>query len=204
MPKSYDNQGMRSFGPVFFLVLIIFAYAAPICSWAQEGYLNQELQNLASPTPTPAPAAPAEEPSFTQLSVRMFIVLIIIVGLIILLGFGMRKFLKGKRFGSGRIASVLSVTHIVDRKYIAVVEVLGRTLIVGVGADSVTLLADIGPALPPETDEAGSSGGQDRDRDASAFSDVLADRQAGMESAQASFLDDLTTQVKKKISRLKG
>jgi len=203
MPKSYNNMGMRSEGPVFFLVLIIFASFAPIDSWAQEGYLNQELDNLASPTPVPA--APADEPSFTQLSVRMFIVLTVIVGLIILLGFGMRKFLKGKRFGSGRIASVLSVTHIVDRKYIAVVEVLGRTLIVGVGADSVTLLADIGPALPPETEEAGSSGGQDRDRDARGFSDVLADRQAGMESAQASsFLDDLTAQVKKKISRLKG
>ncbi|MBN2207931.1 MAG: flagellar biosynthetic protein FliO [Candidatus Coatesbacteria bacterium] len=203
MPKSYNRLGIMCFSPLFFLFLITVASFAPVDSWAQEGYLNQELDNLASPSP--ATAVPAEEPSFTQLSVRMFIVLIVIVGLIILLGFGMRKFLKGKRFGSGRIASVLSVTHIVDRKYIAVVEVLGRTLIVGVGADSVTLLADIGPALPPDTEEASASEGQDRDRDARNFPDVLADRQAGIESAQtSSFLDDLTTQVKKKISRLKG
>ena len=197
--------GTRCFKPVVSLILIIFASATPIDGWAQEGYLNQELENLAAPSPTPAAsAAPADEPSFVRLSVRMFIVLTVIVGLIVLLGFGMRRFLKGKRFGSGRIASVLSVTHIVDRKYIAVVEVLGRTLIVGVGADSVTLLSDIGPSLPPEAEDIGSPEDVSREQNTSGFSDVLADRLAGMEGPQASsFLDDLTEQVKKKISRLK-
>ncbi len=194
---------IRCFKLVFFLSLVIFA--TPIGGRAQERYLNQELESLASPSPEPAAsAAPADEPSFMQLSVRMFIVLTVVVGLIILLGFGMKRFLKGKRFGSGKIASVLSVTHVVDRKYIAVVEVLGRTLIVGVGADSVTLLSDIGPALPLEPEEAGFAVPGSRDRDAAGFSDVLADKLAGMESAQASsFLDDLSEQVKKKISRLK-
>jgi len=197
--------GTRCLKPVIFLTLIIFASATPIDGWAQEGYLNQELESLVSPSPAPpASAAPADEPSFVRLSVRMFIVLTVIVGLIILLGFGMRRFLKGKRFGSGRIASVLSVTHIVDRKYIAVVEVLGRTLIVGIGADSVTLLSDIGPALPSEAEDARSSEGVSRDQSTAGFSDVLADRLAGMETPQASsFLDDLTEQVKKKISRLR-
>ncbi len=197
--------GIRCFKLVFFLSLVIFASATPIGGRAQERYLNQELESLASPSPeSAASAAPADEPSFMQLSVRMFIVLTVVVGLIILLGFGMRRFLKGKRFGSGKIANVLSVTHVVDRKYIAVVEVLGRTLIVGVGADSVTLLSDMGPALPLEQEEAGSSVPVSRDRDAAGFSDVLADKLAGLESAQASsFLDDLSEQVKKKISRLK-
>jgi len=193
----------KCFKSLFFLSLIILALLTPIDSWAQEDYLNEELESFVSPSPTPAAsAAQANEPSFVRLSVRMFIVLTIIVGLIILVGFGMRRFLKGKRFGSGRIASVLSVTHIVDRKYIAVVEVLGRTLIVGVGADSVTLLSDIGPALPPEAEDAGSSEGVSQNT--TGFSDVLADKLTGMDAPQASsFLDDLTEQVKKKISRLK-
>ena len=128
----------------------------------------------------------------------------VIVGLIVLLGFGMRKFVRGKRFGSGRIATVLSVTHIVDRKYVAVVEVLGRTLIVGIGADSVTLLSDIGPAIPLDADEVDTSSILSGDQDQAGFSDVLADRLSGMESNKASsFLDNLTDQVKKKISRLK-
>ena len=193
---------MKHSSSVLALTLIIFASATGIGAWAQEGYLNQELGDLASPSPTPA--APAGEPSFTQTAVEMFIYLTIIVGLIILLGFGMRKFMRGKRFGSGRIATVLSVTHIVDRKYIAVVEVLGRTLIVGVGADSVTLLSDIGPAIPLDAEEADSSAAVSRDQGPAGFSDVLADKLSGMESDKASsFLDSLTEQVKKKISRLK-
>ncbi len=193
---------MKHSSPVLALSLIIFASATGIGAWAQEGYLNQELGDLSSPSP--APAAPAGEPSFTNLSVRMFIVLMVIVGLIILLGFGMRKFMRGKRFGSGRIATVLSVTHIVDRKHIAVVEVLGRTLIVGIGADSVTLLSDIGPAIPLDADEADASSILSGEQDQAEFSDVLAGKLSGMESDKASsFLDSLTEQVKKKISRLR-
>lgn len=179
-------------------VLLVSVLLVPL--WAQGEYLGNALDELASPSPSP----PKEAPSFTEMSVRMFIVLIVIVGLIILLGFFMRKSLKGRRFGSGKMATVLCVTHIVDRKYIAVVEVLGRTLIVGVGADSVALLADIGPALPIETEAGVAPEGAPPSRTQESFSDALADKLSTMESDQAhSFLDSLTDQVKKKISRLK-
>ena len=135
----------------------------------------------------------------------MFVVLLVIIGLIIILGFVVKKMMKGRRLGSGKIATVLSVTHVVDRKYVAVVEVLGRTLILGVGADSVTLLSDIGPALMVEGEEDHSFGTPDRQQGAQGFSDVLADKLSTMESAQASsFLENLTDQVKRKIARLKG
>lgn len=178
----------------------LLASVLPVPLWAQGEYLGNELDELASPSPPP----PKKAPSFTEMSVRMFIVLIVIVGLIILLGFFMRKFLKGRRFGSGKMATVLCVTHIVDRKYIAVVEVLGRTLIVGVGADSVALLADIGPALPGEAQAAVTPEGANPSQPQEGFSDALADKLSTMESDQAhSFLDSLTDQVKKKISRLR-
>ncbi|MBN1593689.1 MAG: flagellar biosynthetic protein FliO [Candidatus Coatesbacteria bacterium] len=180
--------------------LCFIACGVPVL--CQEDYLDRELGGLSSPPPSGT--SPPEEPSFASLSIRMFIVLLVIIGMIILLGFGMKKFMRGKRFGSGRIATVLSVTHIVERKYIAVVEVLGRTLIVGVGADSVNLLADIGPTMPLEggtAEEAASDSGNTQNK--AEFSEVLADKISGMESEQAtSFLDDLTEQVKKKISRL--
>ncbi len=179
----------------------LLASVLPVPLWAQGEYLGNDLDELASPSPSP----PKEAPSFTKMSVRMFIVLIVIVGLIILLGFFMRKFVKGRRFGSGKMATVLCVTHIVDRKYIAVVEVLGRTLIVGVGADSVALLADIGPAPPLEAQAAvPPEGTNPTSQPQERFSDALADKLSTMESDQAhSFLDSLTDQVKKKISRLK-
>ncbi|HUT03831.1 MAG TPA: flagellar biosynthetic protein FliO [bacterium] len=181
---------------------VLLASVLPVPLWAQGEYLGNALDELASPSPSPSP--PKEAPSFTEMSVRMFIVLIVIIGLIILLGFFMGKFLKGRRFGAGKMATVLCVTHIVDRKYIAVVEVLGRTLIVGVGADSVALLADIGAALPLEAQAAVTPEGTNPKENQEGFSDVLADKLSTMESDQAhSFLDSLTDQVKKKISRLK-
>ena len=171
--------------------------------WAKGEYLGNELNDLASPSPSSSPPKEAA-PSFTEMSVRMFIVLTIIIGLIILLGFFMRKFLKGRRFGAGKMATVLSVTHIVDRKYIAVVEVLGRTLIIGVGADSVSLLADIGPALPLEAETPVTTENTAPAQPQESFSDALADKISTMESDEAhSFLNSLTDQVKKKISRLK-
>jgi len=182
----------------------LLASVLPVPLWAQGEYLGNALDELASPSPSPSPSPPKAAPSFTEMSVRMFIVLIVIVGLIILLGFFMRKFVKGRRFGSGKMATVLCVTHIVDRKYIAVVEVLGRTLIVGVGADSVALLADIGPALPLDAQAAVTPEGTPPSQPQERFSDALADKLSTMESDQAhSFLDSLTDQVKKKISRLK-
>jgi len=56
--------------------------------WAKGEYLGNELNDLASPSPSPSPPKEAA-PSFTEMSVRMFIVLTIIIGLIILLGFFM-------------------------------------------------------------------------------------------------------------------
>ena len=180
-------------------ISVLLALAISLVRAAEAPYLQRQIDQLASPTP---PAVP--EPSFTQLAVKMFVVLLVIIGLIVLVGFGMRRLMKSRRVGAGKVASVVSVTHIVDRKYIAVVEVLGRTLILGVGSDAVTLLSDIGPAFISEVEESQSGRPASGGRDAQGFSDFLAERLSGMESAQASsFLETLTDQVKKKIARLK-
>lgn len=189
---------------LLFYGLIAALSASPVRALAQEGYLEQELKELsaATPSPTPLQAAPNDF-SFFNTAATMFVVLLLIIGLIVLLGFVLKTFLKGKRFGSGKIATVLSVTHVVDKKYVAAVEVLGRTLILGIGADSVNLLADLGVAFVSEGEEAGASG-VDASTSAEEFSNVLAERVSTMEEGEAtSFLETLTDQVKKRAERLK-
>ena len=185
------------------LALITAVVVMFICTTtvtAQENYLETELKGISNNT------TPAQEPSLARLSVKMLIVLIIIVGLIIVLGFGLKKFMKGRRLGADKITTVLSVTHIVDRKYVAIIEVLGRTLIIGIGADSVTLLSEISAPFLSETGDGQTSSPESGNPQEAArdFTQVLGDKLSNENATDnPSFLEALSDQVKKKISRIK-
>ncbi len=68
--------------------------------------------------------------------------LLIVVGIILVI-YGLAK----KRFGSGRIGTgqinLLEMRHIMPKTALALVEVRGKTLLIGIGSGHINLLADI-------------------------------------------------------------
>jgi flagellar biosynthetic protein FliO len=87
----------------------------------------------------------AEAPSAGGLLIRTAGALLIIVGLIVAAGWGLRR-LGGARFGATGQDSpelaVLSSVGLGERRSLAVVRFANRTLLIGTTAQSITLLAD--------------------------------------------------------------
>jgi flagellar protein FliO/FliZ len=85
----------------------------------------------------------AEAPSVFGLVIRTFGALALIVGLIVAIAYGIRKF-GGPRFGATRDdspeLSVLSSVSLGDKRSLAVVKFGERTLLVGSTAQAITLL----------------------------------------------------------------
>ena len=72
--------------------ILLALSACLIESDAQEEYLGEELKQLSDPTPSATPTSRARQDfSFFDTAVTMFVVLILIIGLIILLGFTMKR-----------------------------------------------------------------------------------------------------------------
>ena len=96
--------------------------------------------------------ASAEAPSAGGLLIRTFGALLLIVGLIVAVGWGMRRF-GGARFGAksenAPALNVLTSVALGDRRSLAVVRFGGRNLLIGSTAQSIALLA---------TDDAGEGG----------------------------------------------
>ena len=94
------------------------------------------------------------------LSIKMFISLIIMLGLIFVLVFMLKRLkmgpLSGSRFPSMRLLGTLSLA---PRKGIALVEVCDQWLVIGIGAENVSLISRVDrPACDavPNTGDTGS------------------------------------------------
>jgi len=86
-----------------------------------------------------------EIPSLPGSLVKAFTSLLIIIGLIILTVYLLKRFLfsKGDLGISGKSLKMLSNIYIGDKKRVCIVEVLGKILVLGVTNSSITLLSEI-------------------------------------------------------------
>ena len=83
-------------------------------------------------------------PDLISTSVKMFTVLVILVGgLLIIFYYAKRKIGSQTRGSKGRLIKILGNTYIGVKKQIALVEIPGAVLVLGVSNDNISLLAKI-------------------------------------------------------------
>ena len=93
---------------------------------------------------------------------RMITTLSLVLGLIFLLFFGFKKYvLKNTAFGGGNLVQVLSTSFLAPKKNIALVEVAGEILVLGVSDQNISLLTSI--REPRRIDEIKSAHGDNGD-----------------------------------------
>jgi len=86
----------------------------------------------------------SEPVSLLSSGLRMVTTLSLVLGLIFLLFFGFKKYvLKNTAFGGGKLVQVLSTNFLAPKKNIALVEVAGEILVLGVSDQSISLLTSI-------------------------------------------------------------
>ena len=86
----------------------------------------------------------SEPASLLSSGLRMVTTLSLVLGLIFLLFFGFKKYvLKNTAFGGGKLVQVLSTNFLAPKKNIALVEVAGEILVLGVSDQNVSLLTSI-------------------------------------------------------------
>ena len=86
----------------------------------------------------------SEPVSFLSSGLRMVTTLSLVLGLIFLLFFGFKKYvLKNTAFGGGKLVQVLSTNFLAPKKNIALVEVAGEILVLGVSDQNISLLTSI-------------------------------------------------------------
>ena len=86
----------------------------------------------------------SEPVSLLSSGLRMVTTLSLVLGLIFLLFFGFKKYvLKNTAFGGGKLVQVLSTNFLAPKKNIALVEVAGEILVLGVSDQNISLLTSI-------------------------------------------------------------
>ena len=82
--------------------------------------------------------------SLVSSGLRMITTLSLVLGLIFLLFFGFKKYvLKNTPFGAGKLVQVLSTSFLAPKKNIALVEVAGEILVLGISDHNISLLTTI-------------------------------------------------------------
>jgi len=82
--------------------------------------------------------------SLVSSGLRMLTTLSLVLGLIFLLFFGFKKYvLKNTPFGAGKLVQVLSTSFLAPKKNIALVEVAGEILVLGISDHNISLLTTI-------------------------------------------------------------
>ena len=113
--------------------------------------LLPSIGRAADATVTAAPAAPSSPAGMLQVMIGLMLVL----GVLVVLAWGMKKISGGKQVGSGAIHIVGGI-NVGNRERILVVEVANEWIVVGVTATSITALStmpkqegvSLSPAMP--------------------------------------------------------
>ncbi len=159
-------------------------------------------------------------------SLKMLSMLALVLGLMFLLFYGFKKFvLKGTAFGRyDRWVRVLGTSFLGPKKSIALVEVAGEVLVLGIANDNISLLSRIDDedkierlisGAPPARREAAANGnghapGQEMNGHASGANGHKAEdgfdgllRQAA-KSPKDKYVQDVTEQIRRKMAKIKS
>lgn len=105
----------------------------------------EQIQKLydAPAAPTPQTSAPAQPESLTRQALKVFAVLAILCGAIILLGYVSRKYLPKTRVLAGlRLGSVMGRVHLTPKASLHYVKTGGRVLVLGVTPAGIHLITE--------------------------------------------------------------
>ena len=100
----------------------------------------------------PTMAWAADSPTTTETLLRTAWALLVVIGLILALyGLSKKRFFLNKP--GGKVITIIELRPLQPKSTLALVEVRGREYLLGVGANSITLLADLSeePALPAKS-----------------------------------------------------
>lgn len=93
-----------------------------------------------------------------EASIKMFGTLLLVVGVIVLVFYIMKRF-RLVPFQGGKEARMrlLGTLHLAPKRLVALVEVCGEWLVLGVGTESISLLSKVDPSAATEGNTAGGS-----------------------------------------------
>lgn len=97
----------------------------------------------------PSMAWAAESPTMTETLLRTAWALLVVIGLILVLyGLSKKRFFLNKP--GGKVINIIELRPLQPKSTLALVEVRGREYLLGISANSITLLADLSdkPAPP--------------------------------------------------------
>ncbi len=98
------------------------------------------------PETAPPAKKPAAEYDLIGSTIRMVGSLAVVLGLIFLVLWVVRRFFTQRPLvAGGQVISVLAARHIAPKKQIVIVEVEGQKLVLGLSGDSITYLTRLGP-----------------------------------------------------------
>lgn len=97
--------------------------------------------------PTPSPVVPlAETSSLLTAIAKVFGSLLVVVGLMLLLLYFIKRTGLGTGLGRGGSAiTILETRMVAPKKYITIVEIAGRCLALGITDQAINLLTELGP-----------------------------------------------------------
>jgi len=108
------------------------------------GESSSSMKKTAFGLQPPEDKKKSEPVSLLSSGLRMVTTLSLVLGLIFLLFFGFKKYvLKNTAFGGGKLVQVLSTNFLAPKKNIALVEVAGEILVLGVSDQNISLLTSI-------------------------------------------------------------
>lgn len=108
----------------------------------------------------PASAWAAEPPDMTSALLRTGWAMLVVIGLILAL-YGLSKKRLLPRPGSGSIIRLVEMRPLQPKASLALVEIRGREYLLGIGADSIHLLADLSAdPVKKQADTAAAPAGQ--------------------------------------------
>ena len=133
--KGCSRQGKRSRSPCFaFRILLLSVVVLGLFLLLRVEILNAE--SAAEETPSVVPFEEADETRFHQKGARILGVFI----LVILIGYGYAYWQRKKGTSPDSNIRLIAVKSIGQREKIAVLDVLGETMVLGVTANRISLL----------------------------------------------------------------
>ncbi len=151
---SSTGNHTRSLGrPRFNLVLLLLVLTGILLchgwdtpAWAANPAEQEPAVSKGQPQPDHAMDNLQTGPSIAIYAAKAVGALAVVLGLLMLLAAALKKLgLSGQPIGGGGVIKVLDTKMIAPKKYVAVLDIAGQTMAVGVSEQQITLLTKLDP-----------------------------------------------------------